>query len=217
LENQTTTYAEANLASKGGSVAKSRNSSMKGRYRVSLLILLLSGVGGYLYFSPFISLYKLYRAVSEHNTREIEAGIDFHSLRENIRPQVKAKVNKELEKSLGGQNFISSGLAGLGMAVANPLVDQKVDEAISPGGLQALLTALEQANNKTNLQNTPSPQGLQPAITSTIQELKSLKFGYENINQFQMQLQDPSSNQPIGVSMQRQNLLDWKVVAVQLP
>ena len=54
-------------------------------------------------------------------------------------------------------------------------------------------------------------------MTSTIQELKSLKFGYENINQFQMQLQDPSSKQPIGVSMQRQNLLDWKVVAVQLP
>ena len=89
---------------------------MKKRTSLAISCFFLAGLGGYIYFTPLISLYQLYQATAQHNKKEIEAGVDFDSLRDDIKPQVRTKVSNGLEESLGGKNFISSGIAGLGMA-----------------------------------------------------------------------------------------------------
>ena len=177
---------------------------MKKRTSLAISCFFLGGLGGYIYCTPLISLYQLYQATAQHNKKEIEARVDFNSLRGNIKPQVRTKVSNGLEESLGGKNFISSGIAGLGMAFASPVVDHKVDEAISPEGLQKLLADIQKQNgNKDNF--------------AAVEQLKTIKFGYKNLNQFILQLQDPSSKRTIGITMNRHQLLHWKVVATRLP
>jgi hypothetical protein len=84
------------------------------------------------------------------------------------------------------------------------VVDHKADEAISPEGLQKLLADIQKQNgNKDNF--------------AAVEQLKTIKFGYKNLDQFNIQLQDPSSRQPIGITMNRHQLLHWKVVAIKLP
>jgi len=164
----------------------------------------LAGLGVYIFCTPFISLYQLHQAIAQHNRKEIEAGVDFDSLRNNIKPQVRTKVSDGLEKSLGGKNFISSSITNLGMAFASPVVDHKVDEAISPEGLQKLLADIQKPNgNKDDF--------------DAIEQLKTIKFGYKNLDQFNLQLLDPSSKRPIGITMNRHQLLHWKVAAIKLP
>jgi hypothetical protein len=177
---------------------------VKKRTCLAISCFFLAGLGVYIYCTPFISLYQLHQAIAQHNRKEIEAGVDFDSLRNNIKPQVRTKVSDGLEKSLGGKNFISSSIANLGMAFASPVVDHKVDEAISPEGLQKLLADIQKPNgNKDDF--------------DAIEQLKTIKFGYKNLDQFNLQLLDPSSKRPIGITMNRHQLLHWKVAAIKLP
>ena len=177
---------------------------MKKRTCLAIFCFFLAGLGVYIYCTPFISLYQLYQAIAQHNRKEIEAGVDFDSLRNNIKPQVRTKVSDGLEKSLGGKNFISSSITNLGMAFASPVVDHKVDEAISPEGLQKLLADIQKPNgNKDDF--------------GAVEQLKTIKFGYKNLDQFNLQLLDPSSKRPISITMKRHQLLDWKIAAIKLP
>jgi hypothetical protein len=177
---------------------------VKKRTCLAISCFLLAGLGVYIYCTPFISLYQLHQAIAQHNRKEIEAGVDFDSLRDNIKPQVRTKVSDGLEKSLGGKNFISSSITNLGMAFASPVVDHKVDEAISPEGLQKLLADIQKPNgNKDDF--------------GAVEQLKTIKFGYKNLDQFNLQLLDPSSKRPISITMKRHQLLDWKIAAIKLP
>jgi len=177
---------------------------VKKRTCLAISCFFLAGLGVYIYCTPFISLYQLHQAIAQHNRKEIEAGVDFDSLRNNIKPQVRTKVSDGLEKSLGGKNFISSSITNLGMAFASPVVDHKVDEAISPEGLQKLLADIQKPNgNKDDF--------------GAVEQLKTIKFGYKNLDQFNLQLLDPSSKRPISITMKRHQLLDWKIAAIKLP
>jgi len=177
---------------------------VKKRTCLAISCFFLAGLGVYIYCTPFISLYQLHQAIAQHNRKEIEAGVDFDSLRDNIKPQVRTKVSDGLEKSLGGKNFISSSITNLGMAFASPVVDHKVDEAISPEGLQKLLADIQKPNgNKDDF--------------GAVEQLKTIKFGYKNLDQFNLQLLDPSSKRPISITMKRHQLLDWKIAAIKLP
>ena len=177
---------------------------MRKRTCLAISCFFLGGLGGYIYFAPLISLYQLYQATSQHTTKEIEARVDFAALRSNLKPQVRARVNNGFEKSLGGRNFFSSSIAGLGTAIASPVVNHKIDEVLSPEGLQKQLADIQNSDRNNN-------------ISAAVEQLKTIKFGYENLEQFNLQLLDPSSKRPMGITMNRHQLLTWKVVAIKLP
>jgi hypothetical protein len=65
---------------------------VKKRTCLAISCFFLAGLGGYIYFTPLISLYQLYQATAQHNKKEIEAGVDFDSLGTISNPRSEKKL-----------------------------------------------------------------------------------------------------------------------------
>ena len=97
------------------------------------LIAIVVVICGYLYASPYLAINNIKKAAEAGDTEKLSTYIDYPSVRESFKSQVKASVMKDMA------NSNSDGWEALGEMLAVAMVDKVVDAMVTPEGVTLML------------------------------------------------------------------------------
>ena len=99
--------------------------------------------------SPYYTLWRLKRALSSGDRSSIEALIDFPSVRESLKDQIRVQMSKKIAED---KDTKDNPFAGLAIAFAPTIVNSVVDNFVTPSGIAALIAnsrlAMKQPDGK---------------------------------------------------------------------
>ncbi|MER3481129.1 MAG: hypothetical protein C4327_11795 [Meiothermus sp.] len=154
-----------------------------------LLALIAVVVLGFVYFwfSPYLALYGLQRAITTNNASAISRYVDLPKVRESL----KSDLNRALIQEVGKD---TTGFGALALAFVGPMIDQLVDIYITPEGLASIGTG-EDPKKATDTQNVVHWRIKRRGLSEALVYFKD----------------NPSE----GLIMERQGL-GWKVIRLQI-
>ena len=146
-----------------------RTSGKRGplKYIVAALVVLLLA---YL-ASPYISFWRFTKALRAKDRVAMESHVDFRSVRESLKEQLRAKIPKRDDAA--GDEGKRDAFAGLVERLAPALIDQLVDAFITPDGLASLISDPEVAKQA----KVKDPSALTRVGKATAKEL-----GWTDVN-----------------------------------
>ena len=155
----------------------------------------------YLYVSPYLVLNNIKNAAEQGDADKLSGYIDFPSVKQSMKDQVKAAMVKELASSKEQDGFEALGTM-LGAAMIDPLIDGLV----TPDGVALMLQGQKLDFDLNNDTPEDKPKSKNEDI--------DYKAGYLSFNRFKVQVigaDDP--NESIDVIMHR-DWLSWKVTSI---
>ena len=155
----------------------------------------------YLYASPYLVLNNIKNAAEQGDADKLSGYIDFPSVKQSIKDQVKAAMVEEL-----AMVDEQDGFEALGTMLATAMIDPLIDGMITPDGVALMLQGQKldfDLNNDTSENK---------AIAKN--EDIDYKAGYLSFNRFKVQIIDADdSNESLDVIMHRDGL-SWKVTRI---
>jgi hypothetical protein len=155
----------------------------------------------YLYASPYIALYNIKNAAEQKDADKLSGYIDFPSVKQSIKDQVKAAMVEELAAS-----DEQDGFEALGTMLAAAMIDPLVDGLVTPDGVALMLQGQELdfgLDDKTTKD--------EPKVKDTDIDYKA---GYLSFNRFKVQIIDADdTDESLDVIMHRDGL-SWKVTRI---
>ena len=166
-----------------------------------LIVGLLVLVAGYLYASPYLALNNIKDATKARDAEELSSYIDFPSVKQGVKDQVKAKFATEM---LAGEG--QGGFEALGSMFATAMIDQLVDGLISPEGLADMMLGEQEASKEdTTTQEQSSPS-----------DNLEYETGYTSFNSFDVDIYNEEGGEPFNIVLHRDGL-SWKVANINIP
>jgi len=170
------------------------------------------------YATPYITLFRIHRAVERSDAEAVSRHVDFDLLRESVR----AKVTSEITR-----NAPQGAMAGLGQAVALGVANQMVDSMVSPAGVMRLMEgkgALAQLSGMVQKPAAPSSPvppappaagGPSPApeAAAAARERARIRVSYQDWSQVRVGLQDT----PGALIFRRDGWVGWRLSAIEWP
>ena len=163
---------------------------------------------GYFYLTPFISILFFKSAIESQETKKAEKYINFPSVRESLKDQLKHSVKNKIIKETSGNHF-----AEIGVILFNPILDgvieSTVNNTVTPQGLNTLLNngLLSQSNPGENNKANRFEDSKEPEI----------KLYYESLNQFVLSSNFPEIEEPLKAFWHREGVIKWRLYSVELP
>ena len=155
----------------------------------------------YLYASPYLVLNNIKNAAEQGDADKLSGYIDFPSVKQSMKDQVKTVMVKELTSSKEQDGFEALGTM-LGAAMIDPLIDGLV----TPDGVALMLQGQKLDFDLNNDTPEDKPKGKNEDI--------DYKAGYLSFNRFKVQIIDAdNSDESIDVIMHR-DWLSWKVTRI---
>ena len=155
----------------------------------------------YLYASPYIALYNIKNAAEQKDADKLSGYIDFPSVKQSIKDQVKAAMVEELAAS-----DKQDGFEALGTMLAAAMIDPIIDGLVTPDGVALML----QGQKLDFDLNNDTPEDKPKAKNEDI----DYKAGYLSFNRFKVQIIDADDpNESLDVIMHR-DWLSWKVTRI---
>ncbi len=156
---------------------------------ITILIIVLGGVGGYAWYSPYIVIDNIHNGIIEKNPDKITEHIDFPALRESVKVQL---LNQLIEKSSQDK-----GLGALGAMLGSKIVDGLLDTYVTPSGIRSLMEKGKINEDKA----------------------REVVYDGEYINykKFKVSISKPQEENNLSLFMRRDGLSQWKVYDIQLP
>jgi len=155
----------------------------------------------YLYASPYIALYNIKNAAEQKDADKLSGYIDFPSVKQSLKDQVKAAMAEELAAS-----DEQDGFEALGTMLAAAMIDPIVDGLVTPDGVALMLQGQELdfgLDDKTTKD--------EPKVKDTNIDYKA---GYLSFNRFKVQIIDADdTDESLDVIMHRDGL-SWKVTRI---
>ena len=167
--------------------------------KTSILVIgLLFVMASYLYASPYLALNNIKNAAQLRDADKLSGYIDFPSVKQGVKEQVKAKFATEMIAG-GNQN----GFEALGSMFAASMIDTLVDGLITPDGMAAMML------EKKKQDSTEADR--------TQEELKDLDYetSYTSFNSFQVHINN-KEDRAVKITLHRDGL-SWKVTNIDLP
>ena len=170
------------------------------------------------YATPYITLFRIHRAVERSDAEAVSRHVDFDLLRENVRTKVTSEITR---------NAPQGAMAGLGQAVALGVANQMVDSMVSPAGVMRLmegkgaLTQLSGLVQKPAAPSSPVPPtspaagGPSPApeAAAAARERARIRVSYQDWSQVRVGLQDT----PGALIFRRDGWVGWRLSAIEWP
>ncbi len=158
-------------------------------------IVLVAGAGAYAYASPLLALNGMKSAVEARDAAALSGYIDFAELRADIKSEARAAMMAEAAKS-------KDPMASAGMALGGALVDQMVDNAVTPEGVKMLMAKGAAA-------------GGAPKAAAKLQEnFSAMEIERKGLSEFNLRNpKDPKA----AVLQFRRDGLSWKLVGIDVP
>ncbi|MBB3107382.1 hypothetical protein FHS24_001907 [Psychrobacter luti] len=155
----------------------------------------------YLYASPYLVLNNIKNAAEQGDADKLSGYIDFPSVKQSMKDQVKAVMVKELASSKE-----QNGFEALGTMLGTAMIDPLIDGLVTPDGVALMLQGQKLDFDLNNDTPEDKPKGKNEDI--------DYKAGYLSFNRFKVQVIDADDpNESIDVIMHR-DWLSWKVTRI---
>lgn len=174
---------------------------MENRKPRRLWIYLLILLGGYIYGSPYITLFLIKRSIESRSVQNIERFVDFSKVRDSLKSQLTNHLQEEASKDQGSPEFAQFA-AGMGTAFGSTLIDSLVQ----PSNVQKWLNG-DKASDLQDIPNLPTPSSLANPDNS-------VSLGYTSFDTFEVALKNPQGLN--AIILERRNIVNWKVVSIIL-
>ena len=155
----------------------------------------------YLYASPYLVLNNIKNAAQQGDADKLSGYIDFPSVKQSMKDQVKAAMVEELAAS-----DEQDGFEALGTMLAAAMIDPLIDGLVTPDGVALMLQG-----QKLDFDfNNDTPEDKPKAKNEDV----DYKAGYLSFNRFKVQIIDADDpNESLDVIMHR-DWLSWKVTRI---
>ena len=155
----------------------------------------------YLYASPYLVLNNIKNAAEQGDADKLSGYIDFPSVKQSMKDQVKAVMVKELASSKE-----QNGFEALGTMLGAAMIDPLIDGLVTPDGVALMLQGQKLDFDLNNDTPEDKPKSKNEDI--------DYKAGYLSFNRFKVQVIDADDpNESIDVIMHR-DWLSWKVTRI---
>lgn len=181
---------------------------MRNKVISSIVILCVILFLGALYASPYWTIKQARAAYQSKDEAALSAYIDYVRLQDNIKTQLNAKLQAEIDKKAKP----NSTFAGFAALLANSMVDSLSKAMVSPEGLRALFQGNAVDIDHAAIDEKPADQS---AATETAPE-KKYSMHYLSFNQFGIEVPYKKGGMLV-FELQREGLFSWKLVNVQFP
>jgi hypothetical protein len=153
-----------------------------------ILFALLAGLllMAYAWFSPYLAMWGIQRAIESNNPAALERYVDFPRVRESLKSDLNRRLLEEVAKD-------QTGFGALGLLLIAPMVEHMVNAFITPEGLASIGTG----------------EDPQQGDLGAVRSWSLLRRGFSEI------LVHPKDNPEEGLVMERRGL-GWKVVRLKL-
>jgi hypothetical protein len=176
---------------------------------LALLLALWIGAG------PYLAVADIERGINDKDSERLAERVDFPTLRQNLKDQLKVKILKSATKELEDNPF-----GALATGLATTLVDGLVDAFITPAGLASLMegqrpsvgSAPSRAPSSPTQKPEPEPDQAQ---TQDRDLFKNARHSYDSLSRFSVWVPGQDGRETRLV-LQRDGL-SWKLVNVILP
>jgi hypothetical protein len=168
----------------------------------TLLVLAVLFAGVWLYFTPYLALTRLQKAAKNGDTQAMTELVDFPSLRESVKTNVRSSVEHAVSRRHNPIGMLGGLLAG---AVASPLVDAFV----TPQGIAAL-TEGERPGSRAHRDGDGG-------ANVRVKNVK-VKRGYESVDLFVVHFVDrDDGHERMALLMRRDGIVHWRLSGIRLP
>lgn len=155
----------------------------------------------YLYASPYLVLNSIKNAAEQGDADKLSGYIDFPSVKQSMKDQVKAAMVEELVSSKE-----QDGFEALGTMLATAMIDPLIDGLVTPDGVALML----QGQKLDFDLNNDTPEDKPKAKNEDV----DYKAGYLSFNRFKVQIIDANDpDESLDVIMHR-DWLSWKVTRI---
>ncbi len=196
---------------------------------IALTVIVIVGVLGYAYASPYVALERLKRAADSRDVQTVNEYVDYPALRESLKLQVTGLLTRRLDVQHNGNPLAAIG-AMIGVALIGPLVDAYA----TPDGVAALLNGMPPRGEPGERPPAPpaapadgatapppapgsgSGSGSGAANGQTPPQPPQTTAGYRGVNEFVVSYQHGVGDTRYSAIFRRNGLFMWKLSAVDL-
>ncbi len=171
------------------------------RKKLVSVIAVFGLLAGYVYATPYITLFMLKGAIEAKSAKEVEKFIDFSDVRDSLRSQLTDYVQEQI---VNGSE--SDGLSQLAAGIGNAIGATYIDTLVRPGSLQKWLEGDMQAEDK----DAPSI----PPASELAEQGAKYSLNYKGFDAFEVKLDDMGIVK--SFTLERRNIVSWKIVSVAI-
>ena len=165
-------------------------------------VFMLTAVG--LYSLPYLTVYQIKKAIDENNSAKLREYIDFKSVREDLKEQIKAFLGSRME--ILQKKVIELLGPDLAERLADKMVDKVIDSVVTPTGLDELMRGKIILSQITGGDKKPE-RGQSPDVS----------MHYESSSKFVVEIKNKSDpSREIKLILTRRGL-EWILTAIKLP
>jgi hypothetical protein len=169
------------------------------RKKLAIIIAVFGILAGYVYATPYITLFMLKGAIEAKSAKEVEKFIDFSDVRDSLRSQLTDYLQDQV---INGNE--SEGFAQLAAGIGNAVGSTYIDALVRPGSLQKWLDG--ESNNEQN--GAPSI----PLASELTEHGDKYSLNYKSFETFEVKLREKGVVS--GFTLERRNIIGWKIVGI---
>ncbi len=171
---------------------------------VVLVLVILTSAG--LYSLPYVTLYEIKEAVEQNNSAKLRSYIDFESVRQDLKEQIKTFLTTKMEILRKSNQFLELLGADVAGRVADKMVDKVIDTVVTPEGLDELIRGKIIAGQI--VRGDAKQEDVQPPEVS---------LHYESLSRFVAEIKNKNDpTKKVNLILTRRGL-KWKLTAINLP
>lgn len=177
----------------------------KKQWSISLLVLAVLLIVGWLAASPYYAMYALGKGIDNEDKDALEEVVDFPVLRQNLKDTLSTVITSKMTKEAGDNPF-----AALGMMMANAMIDPMINSMVTPAGLAKLSKKELPQPGEKNVPTSTTPQESSESESLTS---RNYKLEYETMNRVAVR---PEGVEDPPVFIFKRDVLFWRLVDVRL-
>lgn len=172
---------------------------MKKSVVIAIVKIVIFGVVGIYFGSPYLAARNLQNAAIEADADELEASVDFPAVRESLKSQLNVAMMTEMQND---PEMKDNPFAGLGAMLVPAMVDKMIDAYVTSDGLAAMVRGQKPNKNSKPVSN----------------EKIEFNSSYVSLDRFKVTMRNTALNED-GPSLlfDREGFASWKLVKIELP
>ena len=175
----------------------------KTKWLLAIVALILLALLAFVAAGPWLAINGIRNVVASGNYGELWRFVDFDRLRDNVRPQIQARIARGIIERTG-QGNTTDAITGVTDLLSRPAIDALV----SPVGVATLLRGTALARQISGGKDADGE-------ARAVDPLKGAKTGYVSPSLFTATVQN-AEGQPVVFEFSRTGL-SWKLTGYRLP
>ncbi len=173
------------------------------KWLIAGLCLLLVSLAAYTAAGPYLAINGIRNVVASGDYGKLSRFVDFQKLRENVTPQIQARITRDIQQRLG-TGSVTDIASGVSLAISAPVIDA----IVTPLGVATLLTGSALAHKITGTKNADGR-------AHADDPLKDAKTHYVSMSRFTATVTTAESKSLVFVF--ERDGLGWKMTGLKLP